>query len=124
MSAGCGSRSSRRPVTRRNTSRTPLPTRRGPENHCSCSPAGAGRCVPEPLPLAIDDVRAALAGDAQLIDLRAPAEHALAHVPGSLSIPSGSSFGTWLGWVVEPDRPLVLMLDDPADWEDAVRQAL
>jgi hydroxyacylglutathione hydrolase len=83
-----------------------------------------GGRVPGPLPLAIDDVRAALAGEAQLIDLRAPAEHALAHVPGSLSIPSGSSFGTWLGWVVDPERPLVLMLDDPADWDDAVRQAL
>jgi hydroxyacylglutathione hydrolase len=83
-----------------------------------------GGQVPEPLPLAIDDVRGALAGEAQMIDLRAPAEHALAHVPGSLSIPSGSSFGTWLGWVVEPERPLVLMLDDPADWDDAVRQAL
>jgi hydroxyacylglutathione hydrolase len=83
-----------------------------------------GGRVPEPLPLSIDDVRAALAGEAQLIDLRAPAEHALAHAPGSLSIPSGTSFGTWLGWVVEPDRPLILMLDDPADWDDAVRQAL
>jgi hydroxyacylglutathione hydrolase len=83
-----------------------------------------GGRVPVPQPLAIDAVKEALAGDAQLIDLRSPAEHALAHVPGSLSIPSGSSFGTWLGWVVEPDRPLVLMLDDPADWDDAVRQAL
>jgi hydroxyacylglutathione hydrolase len=83
-----------------------------------------GGRVPEPLPLATDAVKEALAGDAQLIDLRSPAEHALAHVPGSLSIPSGSSFGTWLGWVVEPDRPLVLLLDDPADWDDAVRQAL
>ena len=30
--------------------------------------------------------------------------------PGSLSIPIGSWFGTWLGWVVDPDRPLVLIL--------------
>jgi hydroxyacylglutathione hydrolase len=83
-----------------------------------------GGRVPEPRPLAIDEVRTALAGEALLIDLRPPAEHALAHVPGSVSIPSGSSFGTWLGWVVEPDRPLILLLDDPADWDDAVRQAL
>jgi hydroxyacylglutathione hydrolase len=45
-------------------------------------------------------------------------------VPGSVSIPAGSSFGTWLGWVVEPDRPLILVIDDPADWDDAIRQAL
>ena len=31
-----------------------------------------------------------------------------AHVPGSLSIPAGPSFGTWLGWVVEADAPIVL----------------
>ena len=56
--------------------------------------------------------------------LRSPAAHATSHVPGSLSIPSGSSFGTWLGWVVEPDRPLVFVLERPTDWDDAIRQAL
>ena len=83
-----------------------------------------GGRVPEPQPLAIEEARAALESDAILVDLRQPADHALAHIPGSLSIPAGSSFGTWLGWVVEPDRPLVLLLDDPAEWDDAVRQAL
>ena len=33
-------------------------------------------------------------------------------IPGSLSIPAGSSFGTWLGWVVDADRPIVLLVDD------------
>jgi hydroxyacylglutathione hydrolase len=83
----------------------------------------AGR-VPAPRPLSVEEARAAIAGDALVVDLRAPAAHALAHIPGSLSIPAGSSFGTWLGWVVEPDRPLVLVLDSAGDWDDAVRQAL
>jgi hydroxyacylglutathione hydrolase len=83
-----------------------------------------GGHVPEPRPLAVDDVRAALSGDALVIDLRPPADHALAHIPGSVSIPAGSSFGTWLGWVVEPDRPLIFLLEDAADWDDAIRQAL
>jgi hydroxyacylglutathione hydrolase len=74
--------------------------------------------------MTVDDARSALARDAVLIDLRSPAAHSMAHVPGSVSIPSGSSFGTWLGWVVEPDRPLILMLDSPADWDDAARQAM
>jgi hydroxyacylglutathione hydrolase len=79
---------------------------------------------PEPVPMAVQDARSAIEGDAMLVDLRSPAAHSMAHVPGSVSIPSGSSFGTWLGWVVEPDRPLVLMLDSPADWDDAARQAM
>ena len=89
-----------------------------------------GGRVPDPRPMSVHEVRAALGGDgsggegALVVDLRQPAAHAVAHIPGSMSIPSGSSFGTWLGWVVEPDRPLVLVLDSPDDWDDAVRQAL
>jgi hydroxyacylglutathione hydrolase len=59
-----------------------------------------------------------------LLDLRSPAAHAVAHAPGSLSIPLGPSFGTWLGWVVDPDRPLILILERADDWDDAIRQAL
>ena len=46
------------------------------------------------------------------------------HAPGSQSIPLGPSFGTWLGWVVDPERPLVLVLERAADWDEAIRQAL
>ena len=84
-----------------------------------------GGVVPLPMPLAVAEARDALDAGALLIDLRTPAEHAAGHVPGSLSIPAGSSFGTWLGWVVpDPDRPLVLLLGAVAEWDDAVRQAL
>lgn len=83
-----------------------------------------GGRVADPRPLAVDEVATALARDALLVDLRAPAAHALEHIPGSVSIPAGSLFGTWLGWVVEPDRPIVLLLGRPEDWDDAIRQAL
>ncbi len=81
--------------------------------------------VPLPQPMAVHAAAAALQNGARMIDLRSPAEHAAAHVPGSLSIPAGSSFGTWLGWVVaDPEQPLVLLLGSDAEWDDAVRQAL
>jgi len=83
-----------------------------------------GGRMPTPRPLAVGEARTSIAEGGLLVDLRPPAAHALAHVPGSVSVPAGSSFGTWLGWVVEPDRPLVLLLENPADWDDAVRQAL
>ncbi len=85
-------------------------------------PSLIGR-IPDPHPLPVDRVRELLATGAALLDLRDPAEHALAHVPGSYSLPAGSSFGTWLGWILEPDRPLVLLLHRVDDWDDAVRQA-
>jgi hydroxyacylglutathione hydrolase len=87
-------------------------------------PGLLGGRVPEARPVPVDEARDALAGDALLIDARQAVAHAEAHVPGSVSIPAGSSFGTWLGWVVEPDRPLILLLDDPGEWDDLVRQAL
>ena len=84
-----------------------------------------GGVVPLPTPLEPDRARDAVDAGALLIDLRTPPEHAAGHPPGSLSIPAGTSFGTWLGWVVaDPDRPIVLLLRDEADWDDAVRQAL
>jgi len=84
-----------------------------------------GGVVPLPRPVSVNAAAAAVDGGALMLDLRSPAEHAVAHIPGSFSIPAGSSFGTWLGWVVpDPDRPLVLLLDSDADWDDAVRQAL
>jgi hydroxyacylglutathione hydrolase len=83
-----------------------------------------GGRVPDPRPMPLDEVRAAVGGGALLVDLRSPEAHAVAHVLGSVSIPSDASFGTWLGWVVEPDRPIVLLLDDPRDWDDAIRQTL
>jgi hydroxyacylglutathione hydrolase len=80
--------------------------------------------IPEPQPLDARAVRDRLAGGALLVDLRPAAAFAAAYVPGSISLPADASFGTWLGWVVEPDRPLVLLLPRLAAWDDAVRQAL
>jgi hydroxyacylglutathione hydrolase len=87
-------------------------------------PALLGGRVPEPRPLDLEEARAALAAGALLLDLRPSADHAVAHAPGSQSVPLSPSFGTWLGWVVDPDRPLVLILERADDWDDAIRQAL
>jgi hydroxyacylglutathione hydrolase len=83
-----------------------------------------GGRVPEPRPLSFDETRVAQTRDALILDLRPPAEHAVAHAPGSLSIPLGPSFGTWLGWVAPTDRPIVLILHRAEDWDEAIRQAL
>ncbi|MEO6143116.1 MAG: MBL fold metallo-hydrolase [Dermatophilaceae bacterium] len=58
------------------------------------------------------------ASGAQVVDVRPVGDFAAAHVPGSLSIPLRPVFATWLGWLVPPDKPLVIVrnLDqDPAE---------
>jgi hydroxyacylglutathione hydrolase len=87
-------------------------------------PTLLGGRLPSPRPMTLEEVAEAVAADALIVDLRRPAEFAAEHIPGSISIPAGSSFGTWLGWVVDHDRPLVLVLADADDWDDAARQAL
>ena len=82
-----------------------------------------GGSVPESASLPVDAARAVLARGGLVVDARHQAAFASGHVPGALSIPAGSSFGTWLGWLVDPDREIVLVLDDPAHADDLVRQA-
>lgn len=83
-----------------------------------------GGSVPVIEPLLGAGLDAALGGGAVVVDARTPAAHARRHVPGSLSIPAGPSFGTWLGWVIDADAPIVLVVDDPADLDDLARQAV
>jgi hydroxyacylglutathione hydrolase len=83
-----------------------------------------GGVVPEVPALSGDGLDRPLGRGALVVDARSPYEHAREAIRGSLSIPAGSSFGTWLGWVVDPDRPIVLLVEDPADLDDLARQAL
>jgi len=83
-----------------------------------------GGIVPGILPLTDDALETALGQGALVVDARPPESHARERIPGSLSIPAGSSFGTWLGWVVDADRPVILLVGDIADLEDLSRQAL
>jgi hydroxyacylglutathione hydrolase len=87
-------------------------------------PALLGGIVPEVPSLSGDGLESALGRDPLIVDTRSPHDHAADHIPGSLSIPAGSSFGTWLGWVAEPDRPTILLVEDAADLDDLSRQAL
>lgn len=69
-------------------------------------------------PLSADDVARLAAEGAQLVDVRPVPPFAQAHVPGSVSIPLRPVFATWLGWLVEADRPIVIVRtadQDPAE---------
>jgi hydroxyacylglutathione hydrolase len=61
---------------------------------------------------------------AETIDVRAPEDFAAGHLPGSLSIPLRPEFGTWLGWLADPARPLVFVRDADQDPEEIIWQCL
>lgn len=88
------------------------------------------RLGPPPLPgsdalpaLDLAQVQSVVAGGGQVIDVRPVADFSLGHVPGSISNQLRPAFGTWLGWVTAPDRPIVIVRRDDQDEEEVVWQA-
>ncbi len=71
-----------------------------------------------------DDVERHLAAGGIVVDARPAAAFAAAHIAGSISDTLRPVFASWLGWLVEPDRKLVFVLDDDQDRGDLVRQCL
>jgi hydroxyacylglutathione hydrolase len=69
--------------------------------------------------LTLADVRRALDTGNPVIDVRATAEFARGHIPGTVNIPTGTSFATWAGSLLPADRPITLLADDPARVERA-----
>ena len=68
---------------------------------------------------------AALSADGALIlDLRTGAAFAAGHPYGALNLAYGSKVGYWAGWVVPPGDPLLLLVDEPAQAQEAAMQLL
>jgi hydroxyacylglutathione hydrolase len=80
--------------------------------------------VPHLAALSVDDVARHLADGAVLVDARSVADFSAGHVPGSLSNALRPAFASWLGWLVDANRPVVFVLDEGQDRDDLVRQCL
>ncbi len=75
-------------------------------------------------PLPPFEVAARAENGALILDTRSPEAFGGAHIPGSINIGISDTLGTWVGWLFSPDRPIVLVSDDHADLEPAIRQLL
>jgi rhodanese-related sulfurtransferase len=82
------------------------------------------RGVPALHPLSPQRVREQMTQGVAIVDTRTPREFAEAHIPNSYGIPVGAPLSTWAGWVVPFRAPIILIADDPAMREDAVRQLI
>jgi glyoxylase-like metal-dependent hydrolase (beta-lactamase superfamily II)/rhodanese-related sulfurtransferase len=84
-------------------------------------PAPAGRpAVPALTPA---EVLQAQADGVEVVDLRPVRDFARAHIPGSLSVPLRPAFATWLGWLVDLDRPVLIVRNPDQDPDEAWWQA-
>ena len=80
--------------------------------------------VPQPpLPvLDLDTFDRALGSGAVLVDTRPVQTWAAGHIAGALANPLRPQFASWLGWLVERDRPLVFVVGADQDRAELVRQ--
>jgi hydroxyacylglutathione hydrolase len=65
--------------------------------------------APIPPALSTFQVKALRESGAQIVDVREVSDYAEAHLTGAVSIPLRDAFATWLGWVVSPERPVVIV---------------
>ena len=95
--------------------RLPELNRRGPTRYDS---------LPHLAALQPDDVERHLAEGGVVVDARPVAAFSAGHIPESLSNTLRPVFASWLGWLIEPNRQLVFVLDPDQDRADLVRQCL
>jgi rhodanese-related sulfurtransferase len=74
----------------------------------------------EPALTALDPaaVRRLIGTGAVVVDVRPIRDIAAGHLPGSVAIPLRAQFATWLGWLLDPAVPIVIVRNpdqDPAD---------
>ncbi|SFK78402.1 MBL fold metallo-hydrolase [Geodermatophilus ruber] len=81
--------------------------------------AAAGRLAPLPTP-AVQQLRDS---GAVIVDVRPVADFSAAHIPGAISIPLRPQFATWLGWLVPPGTPLVVVRNPDQDPAEVAWQA-
>jgi hydroxyacylglutathione hydrolase len=72
--------------------------------------------------LPTEQVHQHLASGGTVVDARPITGFAAGHIPGTISIELRPAFASWLGWLVEDDRPLVFILDEDQDRGELVRQ--
>ncbi|GAC1326665.1 MAG: hypothetical protein NVSMB13_12040 [Mycobacteriales bacterium] len=80
--------------------------RRGPAR------LAAAPTLPE---LPVQQVQRLIECGAEVVDVRPVAAYAGGHLSGALSIPLRDVFATWLGWLTDGHRPLVVVRDGEQD---------
>jgi hydroxyacylglutathione hydrolase len=59
-------------------------------------------------------------GDYIVIDTRSMLAFGGGHVPGAINIGARAELSLWAGWMLDPDRPILLVLEDDAELESVL----
>jgi hydroxyacylglutathione hydrolase len=59
-----------------------------------------------------------------LVDVRPVRDFGAGHIPGAISIPLRAQFASWLGWLLEPTTPYVVVRNPDQDLDEITWQSL
>ncbi|GAA3446894.1 MBL fold metallo-hydrolase [Planomonospora venezuelensis] len=79
--------------------------------------------VPQLAPLDAEAVRSLRAEGAVVVDVRPVRAFDAAHIPCAVSIPLRAQFASWLGWLLDPSAPYVIVRDPGQDPGEIAWQA-
>ncbi len=65
--------------------------------------------LPTPERLSPETVEALQREGAQIVDARPKGEYTAGHLPGAINIQADEGFANWAGWMLDPERPVVLV---------------
>jgi hydroxyacylglutathione hydrolase len=86
-------------------------------------PSIIGR-LPEPPVLRPNEVQSRMEHGVALVDGRSRSAFAREHIPGALNIELDSSFGTYVGWLLPFNQPIMLLIEDEEGRREAVVQLI
>jgi len=81
-----------------------------------------GRHLPKPNRLNVDEFETWLARGAAILDLRPGHAVLRGHLPNSYAVGVDGSHSSWVGWLISPERPLLLVSDDQTQESESVLQ--
>ncbi len=76
--------------------------------------------LPEPHPLSVEEVQHFAGHGAVILDTRPNAAFGGGHIPGSTNIGLDASLATWVGWLLNADDPILLVMERDDQWADVV----
>ncbi len=62
--------------------------------------------------LSLETLNDLLDEGARIVDVRPASSYAQGHIPGTINIPLGGSFMTWVDWVLDPDEPVYVITSE------------
>ena len=69
--------------------------------------------IPHPARLSAAKFKEALTSNYQIVDTRDKLSFAGGHISGSLNIQDNNSFSTWAGWMLNYEKPIILIAPEP-----------